>query len=118
MTVAYCFLHTHEHELHFLQLLVANTSLKILNICYTNHALDAFLEDLEAGGITDIVRIGGKSKSDKMEKYQLRELTVSTVCLLNYYHSLLVCMVRVAIDTSAAAVEFVVQTRYLESRSS
>jgi hypothetical protein len=61
-----------------LQLLVAYTSLKILNICYTNHALDAFLEGLEADGITDIVRIGGKTQSTKMHKYQLRELAVST----------------------------------------
>jgi hypothetical protein len=59
-------------------MLVANTSLKILNICYTNHALDAFLEGLESGGITDIVRIGGKSQSNKIQKYQLRDLAVST----------------------------------------
>jgi hypothetical protein len=70
-----------HYTTHCPQLLVANTSLKILNICYTNHALDAFLEDLLAAGITDIVRIGGKSQSDKMQNYQLRELTVSTVCL-------------------------------------
>jgi hypothetical protein len=81
-TVGDCFLHTYvciHYTIHYLQLLVANTSLKILNICYTNHALDAFLEDLLAAGITDIVRIGGKSQSDKMQKYQLRELTVSTI---------------------------------------
>ena len=58
------------------QVLLATTTEKILCVCYTNHALDAFLEDLLAVNITDMVRIGGKSQSDKLQPYQLRELEV------------------------------------------
>ena len=46
----------------------------ILCVCYTNHALDAFLEDLLGAGIDSIVRIGGRSKSERVQKYGLREL--------------------------------------------
>lgn len=41
-------------------------------VCYTNHALDSFLEDLLGKGITDLVRIGGGSKNAKLDPYQLR----------------------------------------------
>ena len=33
----------------------------ILIVCFTNHALDQFLEELLAAGLTDIVRVGGRS---------------------------------------------------------
>jgi hypothetical protein len=40
--------------------------------CYTNHALDQFLEHLL--GVTDrIVRIGSRSKSEQLEQYNLHE---------------------------------------------
>lgn len=32
----------------------------ILIVCFTNHALDQFLEELLAAGLTDIVRVGGR----------------------------------------------------------
>ena len=32
----------------------------ILIVCYTNHALDQFLEELLAAGLTDLVRVGGR----------------------------------------------------------
>ncbi|KAF9428398.1 hypothetical protein BGZ94_002538 [Podila epigama] len=51
----------------------------ILNICYTNHALDQFLEHLLDVGIKDQVRIGGRSKSTRLEKYQLNALTEGTL---------------------------------------
>ena len=47
------------------------TSEIMLCVCYTNHALDSFLEDLEAAGITEIVRIGGRRRSP----HSLRTLT-------------------------------------------
>lgn len=47
---------------------------KILIVCYTNHALDQFLEALLAKGIKDIVRIGARSKSKALEPYNLRQL--------------------------------------------
>ena len=46
----------------------------ILCVCYTNHALDQFLEALLDKGITDIVRIGSRSRSDRMEQYNMRQL--------------------------------------------
>ena len=32
----------------------------ILIVCFTNHALDQFLEQLVAVGLTDLVRVGGR----------------------------------------------------------
>ncbi|KAF9093273.1 hypothetical protein BGX23_003500 [Mortierella sp. AD031] len=46
----------------------------ILCICYTNHALDQFLEHLLDEGITSIVRIGSRSKSDRLDDYNLSSL--------------------------------------------
>jgi hypothetical protein len=46
---------------------------QILCVTYTNHALDDFLEDLLNAGITDIVRLGGRSKNDRLSQYNLRE---------------------------------------------
>jgi hypothetical protein len=55
-----------------LQMLHTNTNLKVLCVCYTNHALDQFLEFLIKAGIQDIVRIGGNSKNPALDPYQLR----------------------------------------------
>ena len=54
-----------------------NTDASILCVCYTNHALDQFLEHMLDAGETRIVRIGGRSKSERLSKYQLRELARS-----------------------------------------
>ena len=56
------------------QALVKHTSEKILVICYTNHALDQFLEDLLDIGIPAeyMVRLGAKSTT-RTEPLQLRE---------------------------------------------
>ncbi|RIA98473.1 hypothetical protein C1645_870713 [Glomus cerebriforme] len=44
----------------------------IIIICYTNHALDQFLEHLLDEGITEnMVRLGTRTKSDKIQKYTL-----------------------------------------------
>ena len=53
----------------------------ILCVCYTNHALDQFLEDLMIFGIPkeSLVRIGGTSKvSDKIKPLVLQNLLTST----------------------------------------
>lgn len=55
-------------------LILKHSSASILCVCYTNHALDQFLEALLDKGITDIVRIGSRSKSKRLEQYNLREL--------------------------------------------
>lgn len=45
----------------------------ILIVCYTNHALDQFLEGLLS--VTDkLVRVGGQSKNEKLEEYNLKSL--------------------------------------------
>ncbi|KAK6514825.1 hypothetical protein TWF506_007187 [Arthrobotrys conoides] len=50
----------------------------VVCVCYTNHALDQFLEHLLSIGIENIVRLGSRSKSEKLEKYLLKNLVVST----------------------------------------
>ena len=50
------------------------TDQKILIECYTNHALDQFLEGLLDRGMTGIVRIGGRSRSSKLEALNIRTL--------------------------------------------
>ncbi|GAX25926.1 hypothetical protein FisN_6Hu036 [Fistulifera solaris] len=52
----------------------ANTDQSILCICYTNHALDQFLEHMLEAGERRIVRLGCRSKSEKLSGYSLREL--------------------------------------------
>jgi hypothetical protein len=44
----------------------------ILVICYTNHALDQFLEHLIDEGIEKVIRIGGASKSTRLDGKNLR----------------------------------------------
>jgi hypothetical protein len=51
-----------------------NTDESILCVCYTNHALDQFLEHLCDNGEEKIVRIGGRSKSEKLQRFNLRDL--------------------------------------------
>jgi hypothetical protein len=40
--------------------------------CYTNHALDQFLEHLIKIGITKVIRVGGQSKSELLDGHNLR----------------------------------------------
>ena len=47
----------------------------VLVVCYTNHALDQFLEHLIEVGIDKIIRIGGESKSHVLEGKNLRLAT-------------------------------------------
>lgn len=46
----------------------------IIVVCYTNHALDQFLEHLISIGITKVVRVGGQSKSPMLAEHNLRNL--------------------------------------------
>ncbi|KAI5476602.1 hypothetical protein MNV49_007489 [Pseudohyphozyma bogoriensis] len=56
------------------QTLLANKIGPILIICYTNHALDQFLEHLYDAGVQQIVRCGSRSKSEKLQALTLYEL--------------------------------------------
>ena len=60
------------------QTLLKITGETILCVCYTNHALDSFLENLIDSGIKEIVRVGGKSKSEKVKPFSLLELSRSS----------------------------------------
>ena len=43
----------------------------ILVVCYTNHALDQFLEEIHEFHKEGIVRVGGRSQSEVMKKCSL-----------------------------------------------
>ncbi|CAB4484431.1 unnamed protein product [Rhizophagus irregularis] len=62
-----------------MKVLLANENRKakvgpILTICFTNHALDQFLEHLLDENITNIVRLGSRSKSEKIKEFSLEEV--------------------------------------------
>ena len=46
-----------------------------MNRCYTNHALDQFLEHLINTGIQKVIRIGGQSRSNLLQNYNLRNIS-------------------------------------------
>ncbi|KIV79097.1 hypothetical protein PV11_06683 [Exophiala sideris] len=46
----------------------------ILCVCYTNHALDQLLEDLVRQNVTQVIRMGSRSKSEVLEQCTLRAL--------------------------------------------
>ena len=56
------------------KILMANTVKPIVVVCYTNHSLDTFLESL-MNHTAKIVRIGGRSKSQRLEPFNLGKLT-------------------------------------------
>ncbi|KIW22051.1 uncharacterized protein PV07_12556 [Cladophialophora immunda] len=47
----------------------------VVVVCYTNHALDQFLEHLLMIGVNKIVRIGGQSQSSLLEDHNLRKVS-------------------------------------------
>ncbi|KAF9911845.1 hypothetical protein EC991_002148 [Linnemannia zychae] len=49
----------------------------ILVICYTNHALDQFLEQLLDANYTKIARLGSQSKSQRLQDYNLKTLMMN-----------------------------------------
>ena len=51
---------------------VHDGNLPILAVCYTNHALDQFLESLLDVGLTGIVRVGGGRKNERVAELNLR----------------------------------------------
>ena len=48
-----------------------NNPPQILVVCYTNHALDQFIEKV-SNYTNDIVRIGGRCQNENVQKYELR----------------------------------------------
>ncbi|CAI9556392.1 unnamed protein product [Staurois parvus] len=49
----------------------------ILVVCYTNHALDQFLEGIHQFLAQGIVRVGGRSSSEVLKQFSVRELRQS-----------------------------------------
>ncbi|KAF1968342.1 hypothetical protein BU23DRAFT_592152 [Bimuria novae-zelandiae CBS 107.79] len=49
----------------------------IVVVCYTNHALDQFLEHLVKTGLKKVIRIGGRSRSQLLEDHNLRVIAQS-----------------------------------------
>lgn len=48
------------------------TKSPILCICFTNHALDQFLEGLLDSGVDGIIRMGGRKTSERLQECSLR----------------------------------------------
>lgn len=55
-------------------IILSCSSEKILIVCQTNHALDQVMEALQDQGITQLVRIGGRSVSQRLEPYNVKNL--------------------------------------------
>ncbi|XP_034531554.1 NFX1-type zinc finger-containing protein 1 isoform X2 [Notolabrus celidotus] len=51
-----------------------NDAVPMLVVCYTNHALDQFLEGIHKFLRDGIVRVGGRSSSEILKNFNLREL--------------------------------------------
>ncbi|KAF2858127.1 P-loop containing nucleoside triphosphate hydrolase protein [Piedraia hortae CBS 480.64] len=49
----------------------------IFVVCYTNHALDQFLEHLLKAGIKKVIRLGAQSRSEMLKNHNLREIAQS-----------------------------------------
>ena len=50
----------------------------MLMVCYTNHALDQFLEGVLKFQQTGVIRVGGRSSSQSLQAYNLHEYTTSS----------------------------------------
>ncbi|CAN0393666.1 unnamed protein product, partial [Laminaria digitata] len=84
------------------QTILSMTNERILIVCYTNHALDSFLEDILSKGVDSLVRIGGGSKNVKLDPYQLRnrqDSKFSTVQSRQYGH------LKGALETSQGGID-------------
>ncbi|XP_071823528.1 NFX1-type zinc finger-containing protein 1-like [Apostichopus japonicus] len=52
-------------------------NMPLMVVCYTNHALDQFLEGITEFEPNGVVRIGGRSSSEKLRDFNLRKLRQS-----------------------------------------
>lgn len=82
----------------------------LLVVCLTNHALDSFLEDLlDSGATTSLVRVGGRSKSPRLEQYNLRN---SGVKVSNGFCNVGLYCVRFLKDHHVGRVQRLLEPRY------
>ena len=52
-------------------------------MCYTNHALDAFLTDLLDAGVEKVGRVGSRSKSVRIQQLNLNQARLTRRQQLN-----------------------------------
>lgn len=72
----------------------------IVVICYTNHALDQFLCHLLEVGIRKIIRIGGQSKTEELDGFNLRNVSSQVSAVVSLNLTLLCCIVCVLTATT------------------
>ncbi|KAI1085704.1 hypothetical protein F5B20DRAFT_519390 [Whalleya microplaca] len=88
----------------------------ILCVCYTNHALDQLLEHALDDGVMQIVRIGSRSKSERLEKLNLRDIARNVERTRSEKHSLWVY--ETALDENEKNLGTILQSlRYCGSTS-
>ena len=87
----------------------------ILVVCYTNHALDQFLESLCEFVRRGMVRVGGRSKSKKLEQFLLKELLKRSRELRTVPQRIFLNGVEARRDMELQQVEIERQTAIIES---
>lgn len=75
----------------------------VVVVCYTNHALDQFLEHLIQKGVEKVVRIGGQSRSELLEHHNLREIRKSMG--KTKFENYLAAQAYKTLDTSKASID-------------
>ncbi|KAK6397849.1 hypothetical protein LTR65_005097 [Meristemomyces frigidus] len=75
----------------------------IVCVCYTNHALDQLLEHLLDSGVTQVIRIGSRSKSEKLAQVNLRSVAMKHD--LTKYEKEQRYKARCAIEAQAASID-------------
>jgi len=87
----------------------------ILVVCYTNHALDQFLEGLSGFVKRGIVRVGGRSKSTKLGQFLLKELRQKSRESRTVPRGIFLNRVEARSDMELQQVEIERQTAIIES---
>ena len=89
----------------------------IFVVCYTNHALDQFLEEIHRFHKHGIVRVGGRSQSEAMQecslsklKHKMREVMASY--LLTVTHTCFSCGM-----TALSCSHYMYMSTYMEQRA-
>ncbi|XP_051489082.1 NFX1-type zinc finger-containing protein 1 isoform X2 [Apus apus] len=86
----------------------------ILIVCYTNHALDQFLEGIYSFQNHGIVRVGGRSSSEVLKQFTLRELRKKSQFRLNLPMHLRRAYVNITNEMKQAEQELYEGAKHLE----
>ncbi|KAF2219822.1 hypothetical protein BDZ85DRAFT_224682 [Elsinoe ampelina] len=79
----------------------------VICVCYTNHALDQLLEHLLDNGITQVIRMGSASKSERVSKLNIRDLAKKDDVTKVEKHEMWKC--RVAMEGEAIKINAALQ---------